>query len=119
MKLTDEQRVIYDTIMEDVISNSGELFFVYGYGGLRKTFLWRALSSTLRCKGDIVINVASSGLASLLLPGGHTAHSRFVIPILVNEDSTCNIKQGSHLAELVIKTKLIIWDDAQTLFRSA
>ncbi|XP_019170931.1 PREDICTED: uncharacterized protein LOC109166402 [Ipomoea nil] len=116
-KFTDEQRVVYDTIMGDVQNNNGGLFFVYGYGGTGKTFLWRALSASLRSRGDIVINVASSGIASLLLPGGRTAHSRFSIPISVNEDSTCNIKHGSHLAELVIKTKLIIWDEAPMMHK--
>ncbi|XP_019158438.1 PREDICTED: uncharacterized protein LOC109155160 [Ipomoea nil] len=76
-----------------------------------RTFLWRALSAAVRCKGQIVLNVASSGIASLLLPGGRTAHSRFAI-LAINEDSTCNIKQGSDLAELLIKTSLIIWDEA-------
>ncbi|XP_031106166.1 uncharacterized protein LOC116010797 [Ipomoea triloba] len=70
------------------IPNMGGLFFVYGYGGTGKTFLWRALSSTLRAKRQIVLNVASGGIASLLLPGGRTAHSRFAIPIAINEDST-------------------------------
>lgn len=56
--------------------------------------------------------MASSGIASLLLPGGRTAHSRFKIPINVNEDSTCNIKQGMPLADLIIQYKLIIWDEA-------
>ncbi|XP_019158425.1 PREDICTED: uncharacterized protein LOC109155147 [Ipomoea nil] len=116
-QLTDEQRVAYDTILGDVQCSNGGLFFVYGYGGTGKTFLWKALSSKLRSKGDIVINVASSGIASLLLPGGRTAHSRFSIPIIVNEDSTCNIKQGSHLAELVIKTNLIIWDEAPMMHK--
>ncbi|XP_019173292.1 PREDICTED: uncharacterized protein LOC109168891 [Ipomoea nil] len=53
---------------------------------------------------DIVLNVASSGIASLLLLGGRTAHSRFAIPLSVNEDSTCNISQGM--------SRLIIWDEA-------
>ncbi|XP_019170957.1 PREDICTED: uncharacterized protein LOC109166458 [Ipomoea nil] len=116
-KFTDEQRVVYDTIIADVQTRNGGLFFVYGYGGTGKTFMWKALSASLRSKGDVVINVASSGIASLLLPGGRTAHSRFSIPISVNEDSTCNIKHGSHLAELVIKAKLIIWDEAPMMHK--
>ncbi|GJZ06286.1 ATP-dependent DNA helicase PIF1-like protein [Tanacetum coccineum] len=41
------------------------------------------------------------GIASLLLPGGRTAHSRFVIPLELLENSTCGIKQNIHLAELM------------------
>ncbi|XP_019183233.1 PREDICTED: uncharacterized protein LOC109178135 [Ipomoea nil] len=116
-KLTEEQSVIYHTVIKDIADGKGGLFFVYGYGGTGKTFLWRALSAAIRCKGQIVLNVASSGIASLLLPGGRTAHSRFAIPIAINEDSTCNIKQGSDLAELLIKTSLIIWDEAPMMHK--
>ncbi|KAF8077513.1 hypothetical protein N665_1031s0003 [Sinapis alba] len=86
--------------------------FVYGFGGTWKTFLWNILSAALRSKGEIVLNVASSGIASLLLPGGRTAHSRFGIPINPHEFFTCNIEPGSHQAELVGKASLIIWDEA-------
>ncbi|XP_031124261.1 uncharacterized protein LOC116026976 [Ipomoea triloba] len=116
-RLTEEQKAIYDAVINDIDSNNGGLFFVYGYGGTGKTFLWRALSSYIRAKGEIVINVASSGIASLLLPGGRTAHSRFSIPISVNEDSTCNINQGSQLAELIVHAKLIIWDEAPMMHK--
>ncbi|KAL8511323.1 hypothetical protein ACS0TY_017939 [Phlomoides rotata] len=34
------------------------------------------------------------------------------IPLDVNEDSTCQIKPGTELAELIAKTNLIIWDEA-------
>ncbi|XP_019191165.1 PREDICTED: uncharacterized protein LOC109185656, partial [Ipomoea nil] len=105
-KLTEEQRTIYDNVLQDAENNLGGLFFVYEYGGTGKTFLWRALSSALRSKGEIVLNVASSGIASLLLPGGRTAHSRFAIPIAVNEDSTCNISQSSPLAHLIMQLVL-------------
>ncbi|XP_019182121.1 PREDICTED: uncharacterized protein LOC109177263 [Ipomoea nil] len=116
-KLTEEQGLIYDTVTKDIENKKGGLFFVYGYGGTGKTFMWRALSAAVRCKGQIILNVASSGIASLLLPGGRTAHSRFAIPIAINEDSTCNIKQGSDLAELLIKTSLIIWDEAPMMHK--
>ncbi|XP_019163477.1 PREDICTED: uncharacterized protein LOC109159822 [Ipomoea nil] len=116
-KLTDEQLVIYNKVMADVETEKGGMYFVYGYGGTGKTFLWKTISAAVRSKGEIVLNVASSGIASLLLPGGRTAHSRFAIPIAINEDSTCNIKQGSALAELIIKCKLIIWDEAPMMHK--
>ncbi|XP_019191668.1 PREDICTED: uncharacterized protein LOC109186192 [Ipomoea nil] len=116
-KLTDEQLLIYNKVIGDVENEKGGLYFVYGYGGTGKTFLWKTISVALRSKGEIVLNVASSGIASLLLPGGRTAHSRFAIPLAVYEDSTCNIKQGSPLAELIIKSKLIIWDEAPMMHK--
>ncbi|XP_019167829.1 PREDICTED: uncharacterized protein LOC109163535 [Ipomoea nil] len=77
----------------------------------------RSLSTTLQSKGEIVLNVASSGIASLLLPGGRTAHSRFAIPIAITKDSTCNIKPISELVELILKARLIIWDDAPMMHK--
>ncbi|XP_057760286.1 uncharacterized protein LOC130980645 [Arachis stenosperma] len=73
------------------------------------------LSAAIRSEGHIVLNVTSSGIASLLLPNGRTAHFRFKIPLDINEDSICCIKQGSLLARLVFKAKLIIWDEAPML----
>ncbi|XP_057432736.1 uncharacterized protein LOC130725533 [Lotus japonicus] len=81
----------------------------------QKNIIWNTLSAAFKAKGLIILNVASSGIASLLLPDGRTAHSRFSIPISINECSTCNIKQGSQKAELLQKTSLIIWDEAPML----
>ncbi|KAK9698409.1 hypothetical protein RND81_08G102300 [Saponaria officinalis] len=88
--LTDEQRRSYDIIMTVVQKDQGGLFFIYGHGGTGKTFLWKTLCAGIRSRGEIVLPVASSGIASLLLPGGRTAHSRFGIPLNVNEDSFCS-----------------------------
>ncbi|KAH1154351.1 hypothetical protein GYH30_049856 [Glycine max] len=104
--MTDEQKTIYDRIIQAVNNNEGGMFFLYGFGGTGKTFIWRTLASSLRAENQIVIIVASSGIASLLLPGGRTAHSRFKIPVPIFEDSTCNIHQGTQLAELLNQTTL-------------
>ncbi|XP_057724032.1 uncharacterized protein LOC130939991 [Arachis stenosperma] len=113
--MTDEQHTAFDIIIDSVNNDCGGFFFLYGYGGTGKTFIWRTLSAYLRSSGNIVLNVASSGIASLLLPNGHTAHSRFKIPLSINEDSVCNIKQGTPLSKLICKAKLIIWDEAPML----
>ncbi|XP_057456530.1 uncharacterized protein LOC130747576 [Lotus japonicus] len=115
--LTSEQQQIYKSVMDAVKSKVGGLFFLYGFGGTGKTYLWNTLSAAVRAQGLIVLNVASSGIASLLLPGGRTAHSRFSIPISIKESSTCNVAQGSLKAELLQKTSLIIWDEAPMLNR--
>ncbi|XP_022030517.1 uncharacterized protein LOC110931431 [Helianthus annuus] len=77
--LTAEQERIYKIVMEAIEKGDGGVSFVYGYGGTGKTFLWKTFSAALRSKGEVVLNVASSGIASLLLDGGRTAHSTFVI----------------------------------------
>ncbi|KAI9108275.1 hypothetical protein K1719_020758 [Acacia pycnantha] len=81
--------------------DEGGFFFVYGCGGTGKTFLWNALTSSLRVKGKIVLKVALSGIAATLLPSGRTAHSRFAIPIQITDSSMCSIKQNSPLANLI------------------
>ncbi|XP_052620980.1 uncharacterized protein LOC128126869 [Lactuca sativa] len=105
--LTNEQRNIFLDIMTTVNDNKGGVFFVYGYGGTGKTFLWKTLFAAIRCNGDIVLNVASSGIASLLLPGGRIAHSRFIIPLNLTEYSVLR------------KSSLIIWDEAPMVHKHA
>ncbi|XP_021995696.2 ATP-dependent DNA helicase pif1-like [Helianthus annuus] len=117
--LTDEQRSVFEEIMAAVNGDNGGIFFLYGYGGTGKTFLWKTLSAAIRSKGQIVLNVASSGIASLLLDGGRTAHSRFHIPLNLTEDSVCNIKPESDVSKLLHETKLIIWDEAPMVHKHA
>nr|XP_043639114.1 uncharacterized protein LOC122610187 [Erigeron canadensis] len=109
--LTVEQKELYQTVIQAVSKDEGGVYFVYGYGGIGKTFLWKTLTAAIRSKGQIVLNVASSGIASLLLTGGRTTHSRFVIQININENSICSIDPNSELAALIKITKLIIWDE--------
>jgi len=116
-KLTDEQYDVYSTIMKSVEVQDGQFYFLYGYGGTGKTFMWKTLSAAIRSQGKIVINVASSGIASLLLPGGKTAHSTFCIPLKINEKSTCNLKQQDPRAKLLRQASLIIWDEAPMMHK--
>ena len=78
--ILDEQKQIYQKIMQAVNNNEGGMFFLYGYGGTGKTYIWRTLASSLRAKNQIIIMVASSGIASLLFPVGRTTHSN-ICPI--------------------------------------
>ncbi|XP_010484923.1 PREDICTED: uncharacterized protein LOC104763216 [Camelina sativa] len=108
---TDEQKSVLE-IISAVNRNKGGMFFVHGFGGTGKTFLWSILGADIRSRGDIVLNVASSGIVALLMEGGRTAHSRFSIPIHVDEYTTCSIDVNSHLADLIREARLIIWDEA-------
>ncbi|XP_071707929.1 uncharacterized protein [Rutidosis leptorrhynchoides] len=107
-KLNSDQKIAYETIKNAVNANNGGVFFLYGYGGTGKTFLWKTLSAAFRSVGEIVINVASSGIAALLLSGGRTAHSRFAIPIDPTDESFCRILPNSNLAALIRRANLII-----------
>ncbi|XP_075665209.1 uncharacterized protein LOC142634842 [Castanea sativa] len=116
--LNIDQRNIYDEVINSVSKNKGGFFFVYGHGGTRKTYLWKTIICQLRSEGKIVIVIASSGIAALLLPGGRTAYSRFQIPINVTDNSSSGIKQGSQIAELMSKASLIVWDEAPMAHRN-
>jgi hypothetical protein len=118
-RLNDDQHNAYEIVLNAVTNKQGKLFFVYGSGGTGKTFVWTTLLSRLRGQGKIVLVVASSRIASLLLPGGRTAHSRFKIPIDLHNESTCNITQQMKVAELVRKADLIIWDEALMMHHRA
>nr|GEU95917.1 DNA helicase [Tanacetum cinerariifolium] len=74
--------------------------------------LIKTIISTLCCEGKIVLAVALSGIASLLLPSGLTAHSRFKLPIELTEESLCKVTKNSQLRKLLAVTDLIIWDEA-------
>ncbi|XP_076895457.1 uncharacterized protein LOC143548082 [Bidens hawaiensis] len=117
VSLTDEQCGVYNEINKAAAKGKGGVFFVYGYGGTGKTFLWKALASSIRSKGLIVLNVAFSGIASLLLTGGRTSHSRFKIPLNLTEDSIFSVDPQSEIADLIKQTSLIIWDEAPMIHK--
>ncbi|KAM5549294.1 hypothetical protein ABKV19_000622 [Rosa sericea] len=106
------QKNVYNEVIKGIEEKTCNTFFVHGYGGTGKTFLWHTIINKLRSEGKIVLAVASSGIASLLLPNGRTAHSRFKIPLIINNLSICPIKKGTQLAKLIDRTELIIWDEA-------
>jgi len=93
------------------VQQDGGLFFLNGPGGTGKTFVYQALSHAICHQGKIVLCVASSGNASILLPGGQTSHSCFRIPLDVDDTSHCNILKNGLEAELLKQTVAIIWDE--------
>ncbi|MCH83312.1 ATP-dependent DNA helicase PIF1 [Trifolium medium] len=115
--LNTEQLLAYEEIVNSVNNDLGVMFFIDGYGGTGKTYLWNTLSFRFRSEGKIVLNVASSGIAALLLPGGRTAHSQFGLPLVLTEESCCTIAKKTDKSELLIAASLIIWDEAPMIHR--
>jgi hypothetical protein len=111
------QRQALDSVVYCLSRNLSNLFFVDGPGGTGKTFIENLLLAYARSLGEIALAVASSGIASLLLDGGRTSHSRFKIPIDIHSNSQCTIPAQSQLAELIRMTRLIIWDEAPAQHR--
>ena len=109
--LNDSQLAAYTAITSSVCENKGTTFFLSGGAGTGKTFLYNTIATKLRSHEYVVVTVASSGIASLLLVGGRTAHSTFCIPLETLENSICGFTKQSMHAELFRETKLIIWDE--------
>ena len=85
-------------------------FFLQGPAGTSKTFLYYCICYYYRSYSSIVLYIASSSIAALLLPSGQTAHSRFRIPINLYKESIYSVPKNSQLAQLLRSTTLIIQD---------
>ncbi|XP_071700518.1 uncharacterized protein [Rutidosis leptorrhynchoides] len=105
--MNSEQKQLYQLETNSAIVNQPELVFVYGHASTGKTFLWKSITA-LRARGKIVLAMASSGVASLLLPSGRTAHYRFKLPLDPTDESMCNIKKNTQMAQLIKSTDLIV-----------
>ncbi|XP_074323464.1 uncharacterized protein LOC141660381 [Apium graveolens] len=93
--LNARQLDVYNAVIDNVNKNKGGMFFVYKSGG------------------------CGSGIAATLLPSGRIAHSRFKIPLKLDQSSISGIKHGTDIAELMQHTSLIIWDEALIQYRYA
>jgi hypothetical protein len=112
-QLNDNQLLAFQSIFESVDHAMGRTFFLNSPAGTGKMFVYRALCHHLRADGHIILCVALSGIAVLLLPGGRTAHSTFSIPVnSLCEDSVCSINKNSKQAVMLRHVSLIIWDEA-------
>jgi hypothetical protein len=113
--LNNDQRVAFDRIYLSTCTHDGKSFFLHRPGGTGKTFLYNTLCHRIHADNDIFLCIASFGIASLLLPGGHTAHSTFCIPVeTLCKDSICQIDKNSKHADMLHCIHLIIWDEAVT-----
>jgi hypothetical protein len=102
--LNQHQHSIYDNVIDAVHDPRpvDKTFFIDGLGGAGKTFLYGCLLSKVHSIGDIVLSMASSGIAALLLEGDCTTHSRFKIPVAgLCGSSACYVPLNSPQAALI------------------
>ena len=107
----EEQKTAYNIVFDSAMNERGKLVFLHSAGGGGKTFVCNTIAAAVRAEGKIALTCASSGISAILLVGGRTSHSTFKIPIPSRDDTTCSIRRGTHLAELLCTTSLIIWDE--------
>jgi PIF1-like helicase/Helitron helicase-like domain at N-terminus len=118
--LNDEQKVVFDTVMESVDSQENtvvakgnhNMYFLNGAGGCGKTYLYNTITRELEKKGHKVVSMAWTGIASLLLKNGATCHNRLGLPLDMHDSSSSSFKRGDSKAELLKQASLIIWDEA-------
>ncbi|OSX72107.1 hypothetical protein BU14_0466s0006, partial [Porphyra umbilicalis] len=115
--LQPDQKVVWDAVSESIDGSMARLFFLDAPGGAGKTYLAETLLNYTRGSGHIGLAVASSAIAATLMPLGGTAHSRFKIPIEINQTSFCGFTQSTDVAKMLKKTKLIVWDEASMAHR--
>jgi hypothetical protein len=94
-----------------MINRNGRVFFVDSPVGTSKTFLYMCLIATVHSEGLIVVATATPGIAASIMPGSHTAHSVFKIPIKISDGGICKFSKQSDMADLLRRAALIIWDE--------
>ena len=112
---TDEQKQIYDTILDSVRSDTQVLIFISARGGSGKTYLLNGVLNGVRSlepQGCIALAMATTGIAANLLNLGRTFHSRMKAPLKATKTSTLHIPAQSHLAKLIRMAKLLLLDEA-------
>jgi hypothetical protein len=103
--------------MSTVDSDHGGLFFVDGPGGTGKTYLYRALLANIHSQNKIVVATTTSGVATSIMLGGRTTHSRFKIPLTLDDGAFCSFTKQSGTAKLLQTASLIIWDEVTMMKR--
>ncbi|XP_063936248.1 uncharacterized protein LOC135147269 [Daucus carota subsp. sativus] len=106
-KLNSGQRCVYNSVIDSVLAKKGDYSLYTEVVDAARLFFGNSDSlpsfRTSNCNP-----CCFSGIAATLLPGGRTAHSRFHIPIKLDQYSCAGIKHGTDLAELIKLTDLII-----------
>lgn len=84
--MTDEQREIFDLVMDRVTRGLPLQIFIDARGGCGKTFTLEAILAAARTSepgGAVALAMATTGLAANLIPLGRTFHSRMKVGIII------------------------------------
>jgi len=85
--LNDGQHATYNGTINAYATHHTKVIFIDGLGGTGKTYIENLILNVVRSCGDIALVVASSGIITLLLLGGQTAHSYLKISIALDHMS--------------------------------
>ena len=110
-KLNHEQRAVFEPFVQAVRAEDGGLFALDAPAGTGKTYLIDCILSLLRSEGLIALAMATTGIASTLLPNGRTLHTKLKVPLNLDDDSVIPYKENSSFVQLIQKTRVIIIDE--------
>jgi hypothetical protein len=111
-QLNREQRTFFDAVILDINSKEpGAMFCLDAPGGTGKTFLLNTILSALRGDGCIALATALSAVASKLVDGGSTLHSKLKVPIDIKEESLCSFTATTAVGKLMKQAKVLIIDE--------
>ena len=119
---TDEQKDVFDTVLEAVREEKPLAMFIDARGGTGKTFVLNTILAAVRCiepekGGSVALATGTTGIAANLLHLGRTVHSRFKADLSPHVESMCNIDAKSVLADLIRMAKIIIVDECSMQHR--
>jgi len=112
-----KQAAIFDAVLESITNNQGHLSFIHAVGGCGKTFFYNTITAEVRRREQVVLYIALSGIAALLLDRGKMSHLHFKISLSINEDSVAGLKQNSYMFPVIQQTKVIIWDKVSMQYK--
>ena len=78
-----------------------KVFFLYAAGGCGKTYLLNLLLRHFRSNCHIAVATAMTGIAALLLDEGTTAHSRFGVPLQLDNDPISGLSMQCDCAKVL------------------
>ncbi|KAI7938124.1 hypothetical protein MJO28_015044 [Puccinia striiformis f. sp. tritici] len=117
--LNEKQALILDLVIRLAHGADAAQLYVDGPGGCGKTFLMNVISHYMKAMNIPLLTVSSSGVASLMLVDGSTAHSRFAIPITLEANTMCNWNRRAPKVIAMQKARVIIWDEISMQHRHA
>ena len=114
--LNSEQRPIFEQKMAAINDpNANKCFFLDGPGGSGKTYLLNTIIRVLKSRATIVMPFATTGIASLLMDSGRTAHSGYKLPIPATECTTSSMLLESEEADIMRRSSLHLIDEIPML----
>ncbi|KAK0401796.1 hypothetical protein QR680_015976 [Steinernema hermaphroditum] len=117
-RLNTGQRQILDEVSAAIDLGqyaANRLFFVTGAGGTGKTCLFNTMIAKVKSDGGFYVATATTGIASLLLTGGKTAHRAFRIRNDIDENSVPTIEYESPFAVAIRESSFILMDEVSML----